>query len=60
MIVNMAGLNLTESIVISRNVNWALFLLAGRDLKEFRQSTGLTGRRLFESIICQEKYEGMS
>ena len=56
----MAGLNLTESIIISRNVNWALFLLAGRDLKEFRQSTGVTGRRLFESIICQEKYEGMS
>jgi len=47
----MATLNLTESIIIS---------LAGGDLKEFRQSTGLTGRRLIESIICQEKYEGMS
>jgi len=56
----MAGLNLTESIIISRNVNWALFSLAGGDLKEFRQSTGLTGRRLIESIICQGKYEGMS
>ena len=59
----MARLNLTESNFYLKKCLRRLlstFLLAGRDLKEVKQSTGFIGRRLFESIICQEKYGGMN